>query len=66
MSVLPSRVQRDRKSGSDRTADCQNWQDIYSENTMNEIESVETSVEVVDNQEKVRHNFSRLLFTEIP
>ncbi|XP_032410273.1 vascular endothelial growth factor receptor 3 [Xiphophorus hellerii] len=46
-------VQRDRKSGSDRTADCQNWQDIYSENTMNEIEPVDTSVEVVDNQEKI-------------
>ncbi|MED6279424.1 hypothetical protein CHARACLAT_000781, partial [Characodon lateralis] len=45
-------VQRDRKSGSDRIADCQNWQDINSENAVNEIESVETS-EVMDNQEKI-------------
>uniref|UniRef100_A0A3Q2DKZ1 Vascular endothelial growth factor receptor 3 n=1 Tax=Cyprinodon variegatus TaxID=28743 RepID=A0A3Q2DKZ1_CYPVA len=41
------------KSGSDRMADCQNWQEIDSENAVNEIESVETSVEVVDNQEKI-------------
>lgn len=38
-------------------ADCQNWQEIDSENAVNEIESVETSVEVVDNQEKVHGNF---------
>ncbi|KAM4586251.1 vascular endothelial growth factor receptor 3 [Fundulus diaphanus] len=46
-------VQRDRKSRSDGIADCQNWQDINSENAVNEVESVETSVEVVDNQEKI-------------
>ncbi|XP_014887383.1 vascular endothelial growth factor receptor 3 [Poecilia latipinna] len=52
-STEKRRVQRDRKSGSDRTADCQNWQDIYSENTVNDVEPAETSVEVVDNQEKI-------------
>uniref|UniRef100_A0A7N8WQQ2 Vascular endothelial growth factor receptor 3 n=1 Tax=Mastacembelus armatus TaxID=205130 RepID=A0A7N8WQQ2_9TELE len=47
-----SRVQQDRKGWSDRIADCQNWQDISSENPINEIEAVETSVEVVDGQQK--------------
>uniref|UniRef100_A0A7N8X062 Vascular endothelial growth factor receptor 3 n=1 Tax=Mastacembelus armatus TaxID=205130 RepID=A0A7N8X062_9TELE len=41
-----------RKGWSDRIADCQNWQDISSENPINEIEAVETSVEVVDGQQK--------------
>uniref|UniRef100_A0A7N8YK78 Vascular endothelial growth factor receptor 3 n=1 Tax=Mastacembelus armatus TaxID=205130 RepID=A0A7N8YK78_9TELE len=40
------------KGWSDRIADCQNWQDISSENPINEIEAVETSVEVVDGQQK--------------
>ncbi|XP_074530633.1 vascular endothelial growth factor receptor 3 isoform X2 [Halichoeres trimaculatus] len=43
-------VRRDRKG--DRIADCQNWQDIYLENALNEIEAIETSMEVVDGQEK--------------
>ncbi|XP_044060950.1 vascular endothelial growth factor receptor 3 [Siniperca chuatsi] len=46
-------VRRDRKSRSDRIADCQNWQDINSENAMNEIEAIETSVEVVDGRQKI-------------
>ncbi|KAM9850089.1 vascular endothelial growth factor receptor 3 [Aulostomus maculatus] len=46
-------VRRDRKGRSDRIADCQNWQDISSENGVNEIEAVETSVEVVDGREKI-------------
>nr|XP_033489350.1 vascular endothelial growth factor receptor 3 isoform X2 [Epinephelus lanceolatus] len=45
-------VRRDRKGRSDRIADCQNWQDINSENAMNEIEAIETSVEVVDGRQK--------------
>lgn len=46
-------VRRDRKGRSDRIADCQNWQDITSENGMNEIEAFETSVEVVDGRQKI-------------
>ncbi|KAM6923628.1 vascular endothelial growth factor receptor 3 [Xenentodon cancila] len=46
-------VRRDRKGRSDMTADCQNWQEINLENTMNEIESIETSVEVVDKRQKI-------------
>ncbi|XP_034739086.1 vascular endothelial growth factor receptor 3 [Etheostoma cragini] len=45
-------VRRDRKGRSDRIADCQNWQDINSENAVNEIEAIETSVEVVDGRQK--------------
>ncbi|KAI4819073.1 hypothetical protein KUCAC02_004353 [Chaenocephalus aceratus] len=45
-------VRRDRKGRSDRIADCQNWQDINWENGMNEIEAVETAVEVVDGRQK--------------
>ncbi|XP_067373635.1 vascular endothelial growth factor receptor 3 isoform X2 [Channa argus] len=46
-------VGRDRKGRSERIADCQNWQDIDSENSMNEIEAIETSVEVVDGKQKI-------------
>lgn len=53
MSVFLYRVRRDRKGRSDRIADCQNWQDIHSENHMNEIDSIETSVEEVDGRQKV-------------
>lgn len=56
VSVFHSRVRRDRKGWSDRIADCQNWQDIHSENVMNEIETIETSVEVVDGREKVHYS----------
>lgn len=45
-------VRRDRKSRSDGIADCQNWQGINSENAMNEIEAIETNVEVVDGRQK--------------
>lgn len=48
------RVRRDRKGQSDRIADCQNWQDLNSENAMNEIDAFESSVEVVDGREKVQ------------
>lgn len=46
-------VRRDRKGRSDRMADCQNWQGINSENVMNEIEAIETSVEEVDGRQKI-------------
>ncbi|XP_047440704.1 vascular endothelial growth factor receptor 3 isoform X2 [Mugil cephalus] len=45
-------VRRERKSRSDRIADCQNWQAINLESGMNEIEAIETSVEVVDGRQK--------------
>ncbi|CAB1324871.1 unnamed protein product, partial [Coregonus sp. 'balchen'] len=38
---------------SDRITDCQNWQDLDSENTGNKIENIETSVEVVDGRQKI-------------
>uniref|UniRef100_A0A4W6DEN1 Vascular endothelial growth factor receptor 3 n=1 Tax=Lates calcarifer TaxID=8187 RepID=A0A4W6DEN1_LATCA len=41
------------KGRSDRIADCQNWQDINSENATNEIEAIETSTEVVDGRQKI-------------
>uniref|UniRef100_A0A4W5RR04 Ig-like domain-containing protein n=1 Tax=Hucho hucho TaxID=62062 RepID=A0A4W5RR04_9TELE len=44
---------RDRKGRSDRISDCQNWQDLDSENHVNKIENIETSVEVVDGRQKV-------------
>uniref|UniRef100_A0A3Q3GWZ9 Vascular endothelial growth factor receptor 3 n=1 Tax=Labrus bergylta TaxID=56723 RepID=A0A3Q3GWZ9_9LABR len=48
-------IRRDRKGQSDGIADCQNWQDINSGNAMNEIEAIETSVEVVDGRQKVHY-----------
>ncbi|KAM3867076.1 vascular endothelial growth factor receptor 3 [Diretmus argenteus] len=45
-------VRRDRKGRSDRIADCQNWQDINSDNVLNEIEA-DTNIEVVDGRQKV-------------
>lgn len=59
--LLPSRARQDRKSRSDRITECQNWQDINSENAMNEIEPIESSLEVVDGREKVRQASLRLL-----
>uniref|UniRef100_A0A665UVR7 Vascular endothelial growth factor receptor 3 n=1 Tax=Echeneis naucrates TaxID=173247 RepID=A0A665UVR7_ECHNA len=41
------------KGRSDRIADCQNWQDINPENAVNEIEAIETSMEVVDRRQKI-------------
>uniref|UniRef100_A0A8C3A4C5 Vascular endothelial growth factor receptor 3 n=1 Tax=Cyclopterus lumpus TaxID=8103 RepID=A0A8C3A4C5_CYCLU len=38
---------------SDKIADCHNWQDIHLENAMNEIGSIDTTVEVVDGRQKV-------------
>lgn len=55
--VFLSRVRQDRKGRSDRITDCQNWQDINSENAVNEIVAIKTSVEVVDQQQKVRHSY---------
>ncbi|GLD62043.1 vascular endothelial growth factor receptor 3, partial [Lates japonicus] len=46
-------VRRDRKGRSDRIADCQNWQDINSENATNEIKAIETSTEVLDGRQKI-------------
>uniref|UniRef100_A0AAQ5YHH2 Vascular endothelial growth factor receptor 3 n=1 Tax=Amphiprion ocellaris TaxID=80972 RepID=A0AAQ5YHH2_AMPOC len=43
---------QNRKSRSNGMADCQNWQGINSENAMNEIEAIETNVEVVDGRQK--------------
>lgn len=63
-SLLLFRVQRDRKGRSDRIADCQNWQDLNLENDMNEIESIETSVEVVDNRQKVHNSWCLLYLYE--
>uniref|UniRef100_A0A8C3A4X6 Vascular endothelial growth factor receptor 3 n=1 Tax=Cyclopterus lumpus TaxID=8103 RepID=A0A8C3A4X6_CYCLU len=40
-------------SRSDKIADCHNWQDIHLENAMNEIGSIDTTVEVVDGRQKV-------------
>lgn len=54
--VFLSRVRRDRKGRSDRITDCQNWQDINLENAVNEIVAIKTSVEVVEEQQKVRHS----------
>uniref|UniRef100_A0A8C3A5X3 Vascular endothelial growth factor receptor 3 n=1 Tax=Cyclopterus lumpus TaxID=8103 RepID=A0A8C3A5X3_CYCLU len=48
-------VRRDRSSRSDKIADCHNWQDIHLENAMNEIGSIDTTVEVVDGRQKVHH-----------
>nr|XP_046180679.1 vascular endothelial growth factor receptor 3-like isoform X2 [Oncorhynchus gorbuscha] len=44
---------RDRKGRSDSVSDCQNWQDLDSQNTVNKIENIETSVEVVDGRQKI-------------
>lgn len=53
VSVFLSRVRRERKGRSDRISDCQDWQDISSENAANEIEPIETSAQVVDGRQKV-------------
>ncbi|XP_061542275.1 LOW QUALITY PROTEIN: vascular endothelial growth factor receptor 3 [Phycodurus eques] len=48
-----SRVLRpDRKGRSDMIPDCQDWQDICLEGAVNELEPIETSVEVVDGRQK--------------
>ncbi|TMS17034.1 Vascular endothelial growth factor receptor 3 [Larimichthys crocea] len=46
-------VRRERKGRSDRISDCQDWQDISSENAANEIEPIETSAQVVDGRQKI-------------
>ncbi|KAK2849329.1 hypothetical protein Q5P01_009163 [Channa striata] len=46
-------VRRDRKDRSDGIADCQNWQDVQSENSINEIGPIDTSPEVVDGRQKI-------------
>ncbi|XP_072252076.1 vascular endothelial growth factor receptor 3 [Leuresthes tenuis] len=54
LNSTQSRLAReDTKDWSDEIADSQNWQDIYSPNAMNEIEFIETSVAVVNSQEKI-------------
>lgn len=62
VSAFRSRVRRDRKGRSDRIADCQNWQDINSEDAANEIEAIDTSVEVVDGRQKVHFSCSIVTF----
>ncbi|XP_016895031.1 vascular endothelial growth factor receptor 3 [Cynoglossus semilaevis] len=49
-----SRQVRPEQQGrqSDVITDCQDWQDVNTENTMNEIEAIETSVKVVDGKQK--------------
>ncbi|XP_036799453.1 vascular endothelial growth factor receptor 3 isoform X3 [Oncorhynchus mykiss] len=49
----PHLSRRDRKGRSDSVSDCQNWQDLDSQNTVNKIENIETSVEVVDGRQKI-------------
>uniref|UniRef100_A0A8C7XBP3 Vascular endothelial growth factor receptor 3 n=1 Tax=Oryzias sinensis TaxID=183150 RepID=A0A8C7XBP3_9TELE len=46
-------TQTQLKGRSDGIANCQNWQRIDTGNNINEIESVETSVEVVDKRQKI-------------
>lgn len=72
------RGRRDRKGRSD-SADCQNWQDIDPQNSVNEIEAIETSAEDVDGRQKVRISgccdraaasavfpkIARIIFTEV-
>ncbi|KAK6297929.1 hypothetical protein J4Q44_G00309840 [Coregonus suidteri] len=53
LNSTPRLSRRDRKGRSDRITDCQNWQDLDSENTGNKIENIETSVEVVDGRQKI-------------
>uniref|UniRef100_A0A8C7J6V5 Vascular endothelial growth factor receptor 3 n=1 Tax=Oncorhynchus kisutch TaxID=8019 RepID=A0A8C7J6V5_ONCKI len=50
---LNSTHRMDRKGRSDSVSDCQNWQDLDSQNTVNKIENIETSVEVVDGRQKI-------------
>ncbi|KAM9310211.1 LOW QUALITY PROTEIN: vascular endothelial growth factor receptor 3 [Pholidichthys leucotaenia] len=52
-STQSRQSRRDRMGQSDGVADCQNWQRITPENTMNENEDIETSVELVDGREKI-------------
>lgn len=61
-----SRVRQDRKSRSDGITDCQNWQDISSESSANQIESIETAIEVVDGRQKVYQSFSCIPFIQTP
>lgn len=56
VSLFLSRTGRDRRGRSGSIADCQNWQEIQLENATNEIESIDTSVEVVDGRQKVHHS----------
>ncbi|XP_045573767.1 vascular endothelial growth factor receptor 3 isoform X1 [Salmo salar] len=49
----PHLSRRDRKGRSDSVPDCQNWQDLDSQNTVNKMENIETSVEVVDGRQKI-------------
>ncbi|XP_051929096.1 vascular endothelial growth factor receptor 3 isoform X2 [Hippocampus zosterae] len=45
-------VRPDRKGRGDTIPDCQDWQDIYSEGAVNELEAIETAVELVDGRQK--------------
>uniref|UniRef100_A0A8C5EVF7 Vascular endothelial growth factor receptor 3 n=1 Tax=Gouania willdenowi TaxID=441366 RepID=A0A8C5EVF7_GOUWI len=46
-------TQNSMKGRSDWMTGCQNWQGINLENSPNEIEAIETSVEVVDGRQKI-------------
>uniref|UniRef100_A0A3Q3J0F3 Vascular endothelial growth factor receptor 3 n=1 Tax=Monopterus albus TaxID=43700 RepID=A0A3Q3J0F3_MONAL len=54
----PCVINSTRSNRSDRNTDCQNWQEINSENPVNEIEAIEPFTEMVDGQQKV--GFTRL------
>ncbi|XP_055015004.1 vascular endothelial growth factor receptor 3 [Boleophthalmus pectinirostris] len=43
----------DSSGHSDRTTNCHNWQDVIPQNTGNQIEAIETSIEVVDGRQKI-------------
>ncbi|KAM9834873.1 vascular endothelial growth factor receptor 3 isoform X2 [Syngnathus typhle] len=45
-------VRPDRKGHGDTIPDCQDWQDICLEGAVNELEAIETSVELVDGRQK--------------
>ncbi|XP_068596156.1 vascular endothelial growth factor receptor 3 [Brachionichthys hirsutus] len=51
---VPSKqTRRGRKGRSDRITDCQNWQNINSDISVNDIEPIESTAEVVDGRQKI-------------
>ncbi|KAM8848577.1 vascular endothelial growth factor receptor 3 [Synchiropus picturatus] len=51
LSSSSRQVRRDKKSQSDRSTDCQDWQDLSLDNSGNEIEAVDTSA--IDGRQKI-------------
>lgn len=54
INVFLPRVRPDRKGRGDTIPDCQDWKDIDSEGAVNELEAIETAVELVDGRQKVK------------